>query len=296
MAIKISPIPAIVYILSEHYEFHKISKWSADFVIASFITAFMFGSLKLIPFIQQYYVIINSRKRRRSANRLEKVFIDIIGKILTISTVGGCSLLIMNQLGFGSRVLLTIGGIFGVSIGFASRDLIGSIIGTIVLYWDKPFIVGDWVRIHADKSPPMEGMVERIDWRYTVISPPHQNPIYVPNNQFVMMIMENISLASIHRMSFSVDIYQATVSYIQLIINDLKQEAEDFQLFSHNVLSPIEVEFLKVTDNQSTLKLLFYLNHELVINKKNQVRTILISMTSKAIDKSNYRYEIVFDI
>ena len=54
----------------------------------------------------------------------------------------------------------------GLIVGMAAKDLLSNLFGALMVYMDKPFKVGDWIR-SPDKS--IEGTVEDIGWRVTRI-------------------------------------------------------------------------------------------------------------------------------
>ena len=60
--------------------------------------------------------------------------------------------------------VLAFGGIGGIAVGFAAKDLL-PIFSGLMVYLDRPFSVGDWVR-SPEKN--IEGTVEHIGWRTTV--------------------------------------------------------------------------------------------------------------------------------
>lgn len=59
-----------------------------------------------------------------------------------------------------------------------------------MIYFDRPFKVGDWIR-SPDRQ--IEGTVERIGWRMTIIRTFDKRPLYVPNSVFSSIVVENPS-------------------------------------------------------------------------------------------------------
>jgi len=73
-------------------------------------------------------------------------------------------------------------------VGLAAKDMISNLFGGLTIYLDRPFAVGDWIR-SPDKD--IEGVVEHIGWRRTVIRRFNKNPLYVPNGLFTNIVVEN---------------------------------------------------------------------------------------------------------
>ena len=93
-------------------------------------------------------------------------------------------------MGFSVSGILAFGGIGGIAIGFAARDLLANFFGGLMLYLDRPFAVGDWVR-SPDRN--IEGAVEHIGWRLTRIRSFDKRPIYIPNGVFSTLVIVNPS-------------------------------------------------------------------------------------------------------
>lgn len=107
------------------------------------------------------------------------------GVILAIST-----LLVLESLGFSISGLIAVGGIGGIAISLAAQNMLSNIFGTLTLYMDKPFMIGEI--IHVPESN-LKGMVEEIGWRVTKIKNNDKFSIYVPNSTFNKSAIINIS-------------------------------------------------------------------------------------------------------
>jgi len=104
--------------------------------------------------------------------------------VLTIFAV----LIVLPILGFHTGSLLAFGGVGGLGVAFASKEILANFLGGMMIFWDRPFSVGDWVR-SPDRN--IEGTVEQIGWRLTRIRTFSKRPIYVPNAVFSTIIIEN---------------------------------------------------------------------------------------------------------
>ncbi|MDW3125364.1 mechanosensitive ion channel family protein, partial [Vibrio sp. 1974] len=99
-------------------------------------------------------------------------------------------LTIMQAFGLSLSGLLTFGGVGGLIVGLAAKDLLSNFFGGLMIYFDRPFKVGDWIR-SPDRQ--IEGTVERIGWRMTSIRTFDKRPLYVPNSVFSNIVVENPS-------------------------------------------------------------------------------------------------------
>ncbi|WP_101676029.1 mechanosensitive ion channel family protein [Alloalcanivorax mobilis] len=127
---------------------------------------------------------------RRMRKPMDKTTASAIGKLLRISVIITSLLIILQSLGYSISGVLAFGGVGGVAVAFAAKDLLANFFGGMMVYLDKPFRVGDWIR-SPDRA--IEGTVEHIGWRLTRIRTFDQRPLYVPNSLFTTVVLENPS-------------------------------------------------------------------------------------------------------
>lgn len=128
--------------------------------------------------------------RRKRDEYVDLTTVTVLGRIVRIAFVltgvlTGLSILDIPISGF-----LAAGGVGGIAVGLAARDLLANFFGGFTVFMDRPFSVGDWVR-SPDRE--IEGVVEHIDWRITTIRKFDKRPMYVPNATFTTVTLENPS-------------------------------------------------------------------------------------------------------
>lgn len=121
---------------------------------------------------------------------VDQATVSAIGKLLRISVVITSGLVILQSLGYSVSGVLAFGGIGGLAVGFAAKDLLANFFGGLMIYLDRPFSVGEWVR---SPEKDIEGTVEHIGWRLTRIRTFDKRPIYVPNAIFTNIVLQNPS-------------------------------------------------------------------------------------------------------
>ncbi|MBL7250175.1 mechanosensitive ion channel family protein [Alloalcanivorax sp. C16-2] len=121
---------------------------------------------------------------------MDKTTANAVGKLLRISVMITALLIILQALGYSISGVLAFGGVGGIAVAYAAKDLLANFFGGMMVYLDKPFKVGEWVR-SPDRS--IEGTVEHIGWRLTRIRTFDQRPLYVPNSLFTTVVLENPS-------------------------------------------------------------------------------------------------------
>lgn len=158
-------------------------------------------------------------QQREKGDGVDYTTVDALSKLGHLVVIIGAVLTLMQTFGFSVSGLLAAGGIGGIAIGFAAKDILANFFGGLTIYSDRPFEVGDWVR-SPDKD--IEGVVEKISWRYTQIRRFNKNPIYVPNALFTTIVVENPSRMSNRRIKETIGIRYDDINVMAVIVSDVK--------------------------------------------------------------------------
>jgi len=159
-----------------------------------------------------------------SAKPMDKTTAVAIGKLLRASVFITAILIILQYFNVQISGILAFGGIGGIAVGFAARDLLANFFGGLMIYLDRPFAVGDWVR-SPDKE--IEGTVEDIGWRLTCIRTFDKRPLYVPNSVFAQIALENPSRMLNRRIYETIGIRYDDASKMDLVVSDVKSMLEN---------------------------------------------------------------------
>ncbi|UCC55250.1 MAG: mechanosensitive ion channel family protein [Gammaproteobacteria bacterium] len=203
-------------------------------------------------------VQINLLKRSKAREHpLDQTTVDAIGKLVSASIIITAALVVLQTLGFSISGVLAFGGIGGIAIGFAAKDLLANFFGGLMIYLDRPFAVGDWI-----KSPDreIEGTVEYIGWRLTRIRTFDKRPIYIPNGIFSTIAVVNPSRMSHRRINETIGIRYADIEKMQAIVDGVKamlQQHEDIDdsqtlMVNFNSFAPSSVDFFIYTFTHTT--------------------------------------------
>lgn len=151
---------------------------------------------------------------------MDPTTVSAMSKLLRGSVIITAVLVILQSMGYSISGVLAFGGIGGIAIGFAAKDLLANFFGGLMIYMDRPFSVGDWVR-SPDKE--IEGTVEKIGWRLTTIRTFDKRPLYVPNGTFATISLENPSRMSHRRIHEVIGIRYDDAHLMSNIVADVKQ-------------------------------------------------------------------------
>jgi len=160
-------------------------------------------------------------------------------------------LIVLQTVGVSLTSLLAFGGVGGIAIGFAAKDTISNFLGGMMIFWDRPFSVGDWV---SSPDRQLEGTVENIGWRLTTIRTFDKRPLYVPNGIFSSVMLENPSRMSNRRIKTMVGLRYEDAKRIPAVTADIEK-----MLRAHPEIDATKVLMVNFAEfGPSSLNILIY--------------------------------------
>jgi small conductance mechanosensitive channel len=93
-----------------------------------------------------------------------------------------------DQLGINVGAALAGLGVAGIALGFAAQDSVANVISGIIIFWDKPFVVGDWITTEGHY-----GKVTQITLRSTRMRTNRNSYVVIPNKSVIDAVLENYS-------------------------------------------------------------------------------------------------------
>jgi MscS family membrane protein len=172
--------------------------------------------------------LLRSRSERiEEADRAQ--FIPVVRSSIKGLIWGLGVVVALNNAGYDVGALLAGIGIGGLALAMAAKDTLTNIFGGVTVFTDKPFRVGDRVRLNG-----YDGTVEEVGIRSTRIRTIDGPLVVVPNNKFVDGILENVSREASRRVRHDLGlVYGTTNAQIEQAIAMLhalvKDHAEDLE-------------------------------------------------------------------
>ncbi len=196
-------------------------------------------------------------RNRYREEPIDATTVDALGKLVSASVMITAALVALQTLGFSISGVLAFGGIGGIAIGFAAKDLLANFFGGLMIYLDRPFSVGDWIR---SEDREIEGTVEHIGWRLTRIRTFDKRPIYVPNGIFSNITVINPSRMTRRRIYETIGVRYDDVDRLPAIISDVRQmlmehgEIDDSQtlMVNFNSFGASSLDFFVYTFTHTT--------------------------------------------
>ena len=181
-----------------------------------------------------------------------------VGKLLRASIAITGVLMALQAFGFSVSGVLAFGGIGGIAVGFAARDLLANFFGALMIFLDRPFSVGDWIR-SPDRN--IEGTVEDIGWRQTRIRTFDKRPLYIPNSVFTSLAVENPSRMLNRRIYETIGLRYDDIDQMQAVLVDIKAmlkahpdiDHDQILMVNFNAFGPSSVDFFVYTFTKTTV-------------------------------------------
>ena len=182
----------------------------------------------------------------------------------------GTAILVITQLGYNLNGLIAGAGIVGVIVTLAAQDTAKNLFGGLVIFLDKPFVVGDWIQVNK-----FEGTVEEITFRSTRIRSFENSVINIPNA--VISDASVINWSKMEKRRYLTRLYldiNTPLEKVEILIDKIKkvllkhEQIEDDSIivkFEEIVDNGIEIMVLSYTDSVSYES---YLKEREIINYK----------------------------
>jgi MscS family membrane protein len=114
--------------------------------------------------------------------------------------------------------LITGLGIGGIAIALAAKESLENLIGSFTIFLDKPFVVGDLVKVDG-----VEGTIEKVGFRSTRIRTSEKTMATIPNRGMIDGVLENLSLRNSRKVAFTIGLtYETTANDVRKIVSEIE--------------------------------------------------------------------------
>ena len=207
------PIVIGFFIASYYLEFSPESQSFIDNVNKSLITILIFWLIH--QFIQPVSYLLGGLEKL-----LTKELIGWIVKALKILIFILGAAAVLELWGIKIGPIIAGLGLFGVAVALGAQDLFKNLISGILVLVEKRFKVGDWIMV----EDIIEGIVERIGFRSTVVRKFDKSIAIIPNFQFAENAVINISETTNWIISWVITLqYNTTVDQLKKIRDEIEK-------------------------------------------------------------------------
>ncbi len=222
--LKFFPVVIGFFIASTYLDLSDQNQNILDLLNRTLITIFIFWLLHqlIIPFS---FVIKNFE------SKISKPLVDWTLKGLKILVIVLGSVAILELWGIRVGPVIAGLGLFGVAVALGAQDLFKNLISGIMILMEKRFTVGDIILVSGE----VEGVVEQIGFRSTLVRRFDSTPVMVPNYKFAEQSVTNYTRRHHRRIRWLIGLeYRTTIDQLRDIRNQINHLIEKERDFAKN--------------------------------------------------------------
>lgn len=178
----------------------------------------VFGTMvfyKLVDLLAAHFEKLASR----TESTLDDQLVPLVKRALKVFVVITGGLFTLQNLNFNITALLAGISIGGLAFALAAQDTLKNLFGSLMIFVDRPFQIGDW--IISDK---IDGSVEEVGFRSTRVRTFHNSVTYVPNGKMADMTIDNMGMRQYRRYKTSLTItYDTPADLVDVFVKGLEK-------------------------------------------------------------------------
>ncbi|MEQ8684443.1 MAG: mechanosensitive ion channel [Imperialibacter sp.] len=211
-----------------------------------------FGTMVFYHLVEILCVYLQ-RLALKTKSTLDDQLVPLVRRALKIFVVLVGGLFILDNLNIPILPLLTGLSIGGLAFALAAQDTIKNLFGSLMIFIDKPFQIGDWIT-----SGDIDGSVEEVGFRSTRIRTFRNSLMYVPNGKLADAMIDNHGLRVYRRYYTKLSItYDTPPPLIETFVEGLKEIVKTHPTTRKDY---IEISFNEF--GPSSLNIMFYMFFE----------------------------------
>lgn len=153
------------------------------FVVAVFLFYLLKASFRVVDYVLQTYKKTLNLKQKELATIL-----PALGLLIKITIFLFVVIFYLSNLGIDVTTLIAGLGIGGIALAFAFQKILSDIFSTFVIFFDRPFAVGDAISVNN-----VNGVVEKVGIKTTHIRAFTGENVVIPNEDIVNTVVSNIT-------------------------------------------------------------------------------------------------------
>jgi MscS family membrane protein len=217
--------------------------WLAWTLRIGLVAAAVFACYRVLDLMTSYL----SARAARGGWRLDDVLLPLVHKTLKVLVLAFGFVFIARAFGFEVAPLLAGLGLGGLAFGLAAQDTLKNFFGSVNVVLDRPFQVGDWIKIGD-----VEGTVEAVGLRSSRIRTAYDSLVTVPNSELMTAKIDNLGRRRYRRTTATLAVPYATPpeqleAFCEGVREIIRQHPytrkDNFQVYVHNFgPSAIEIQ------------------------------------------------------
>jgi MscS family membrane protein len=196
----------------------QLVKFNSSLFIGFSIAETIFWIFSFLTIITLLFLLYQNHIKK-TPTKLDEQLAPILKKIFNVVIILIGFLHILTLFGVDPTTVLAGASIGGIAIAFAAQDSVKNLIGTVVIFLDKPFHIGDWVEIGG-----VVGTVENVGLRSTRVRAADTSIFQIPNSKVTEAEVNNKGLRIYRRYKTELGIrYDTPPELIQAFVTGVRE-------------------------------------------------------------------------
>jgi MscS family membrane protein len=156
---------------------------------------------------------------KRTDTRLDDLLVPMFRKALKVFVIAFGVVWIADNLEMNIGAMLAGLGIGGVAIALAGKDTVENLFGAMAIVADRPFQVGDWIRMGN-----IEGTVEEVGFRSTRVRTFYNSLISFPNAMLIRQEVDNLGVREWRRIKTTIGVaYDTPPAKLEAFVEGIRE-------------------------------------------------------------------------
>lgn len=205
----------IIGLPTKAYNFEQLADNLYHIFLALDVTWF------ILKFVDAFHLHMESRAQKQGAG-MDSQVVKLITKSIKTFIWLLAGVLILQNLGYSISGLLAGLGLGGLAVAMAAKDTIANLFGSVTVFLDRPFRMGDVITVGGKT-----GSVEEIGFRSTRIRTFDDTLITIPNQKLTNAEVENVSKRKWRKVKLTVGVtYDTSLAQMEKIVTEIKDILE----------------------------------------------------------------------
>jgi MscS family membrane protein len=192
---------------------------AADFANKTIWVISTFMVLLILLKVVDIAVLYIRMATHKKENRLDDQLVPIFKNLVQILIIGAVIIQVFRIFQIDITAIIAGLSIGGLALALAAKDTAQNLFGSVTLFLDRPFQVGDWISFED-----VDGTVEEIGIRATRIRTFANSLVYVPNGKLANLNLNNYGLRHYRRFNTKISVtYDTPPELIEEFVKGLRQ-------------------------------------------------------------------------
>ena len=157
-------------------------------------------------------------RAEKTESRLDDQLVPLLRKTLKVVVFLIGVLVVLQNLEFDITTLLASASIGGLAVTFAAKDTLANLFGSVSIFVDTPFQIGDWINVDG-----VDGTVEEVGFRSTRIRTFYNSVVVMPNAKVANAKIDNFGRREYRRCHVTLGLtYDATPDQLQAFVEGVR--------------------------------------------------------------------------